>query len=295
VVFDDCPNGSAREIVEQLKDKRFHYRRNHRPLGAIGNIDQCFRNQPFAEGSYACVVEDDNFLLPRHLKCQLTTCIEQHVDVTFSAQLCENVIVPGEPGELTEAKTIAWIYPKGAYEFREMLPAILFSHAFSNGSAFWRIGRPLNFEVGGFTRNPGVQETSRILGLKSDVYVSHEPTAVWRSNDPRDSYVRKTFAGNVVNKWKDKWCHLIERREVMELRLLYIRNHGINDAVSFSARFGLKHQENIERSLLLCGKYVVLTDRSLYWRMVQLMRGLAFKVVVPSRLNFDKAQIDWIR
>jgi hypothetical protein len=85
--------------------------------------------------------------------------------------------------------------PTGTHEFREVLPAILFSHAFSNGCVFRRIGRQLDFEVGEITNNPGVQETARILGLKNRVYVSHEPTAVWRSNDPRDSYVRKAFAG----------------------------------------------------------------------------------------------------
>jgi hypothetical protein len=293
VVFDDCPDESAREIVESLNDQRFYYRRNDRPLGAIGNIDQCFCNRPFAGGSYACVVEDDNFLLPRHLECQLLNCTEQDVDVTFSAQLCENVIAAGEPGELSEAKTIVWIYPKGVHEFREMLPAILFSHAFSNGSVFWRIGSHVNFEMGSVTSNPGVQETARILRLKSRVYISDEPTAVWRSNDPRDSYVNKAFAGGMLNRYKEMWLHLIERREVMGLRSFYIRNYGINDALKFSVRFGSAHQESIERSLLLCGRYVVLTDRSFYWRIGQMVRGVVFKCLVPNRIDLHKLQVDW--
>jgi glycosyltransferase involved in cell wall biosynthesis len=290
VVFDDCPSGSAQEIVAHLNDPRFHYRRNDRPLGAIGNIDQCFRNRPFVGGSYACVVEDDNFLLPRHLECQLLNCEERHVDVTFSAQVCENVIAPGEPGELSVAKTIVWIYPTGVHEFREMLPAVLFSHAFSNGSAFWRIGGQVDFEIGDVTRNPGVQETARILGLKTSVYVSDVPTAVWRSNDPYDSYVSKRFGGK-LSRWKERWRHLIERREVMELRSLYIRIYGINDALKFSVRFDQTHQESIERALLLCGKYAVLTDRSLYWRIGQMIRGIAFKCLVPSRMDWSKALV----
>jgi hypothetical protein len=288
VVFDDCPDGSAREIVESLNDRRFYYHRNNGPLGAIGNIDQCFCNRPFAGGSYACVVEDDNFLLSRHLECQVLNCAKQHVDVTFSAQFCENVIAAGEPGELSEAKTIAWIYPRGVHEFREVLPAILFSHAFSNGSVFWRIGGNIDFEMGNVTKNPGVQETARILRLKSRVYVSDEPTAVWRSNDPRDSYVNKGFVGGVLNKYKERWLHLIERREVIGLRSFYIRNYGVNDALKFLDRFGRAHQESIERSLLLCGKYVVLSDRSLYWRIGQMMRGFGFRFLVPSRINLNK-------
>jgi hypothetical protein len=97
----------------------------------------------------------------------------------------------------------------------------------------------------------------------------------------------------VLNKWKEKWVHLIERREVMELRSLYIQNYGINDALKCLTRFGPAHGETIERSLLLCGKHVVLTNRSAYWRVAQMMRGLAFKCLVPCRLDLYKARVNW--
>jgi glycosyltransferase involved in cell wall biosynthesis len=290
LVFDDCRDGSAREIVEELNDQRVHYRRNDRRLGAIGNIDQCFRNRPFVGGSYACVVEDDNYLLPQHLEQQLHKCAEHHVDVIFAAQFCESVIVPGEPGELTETKTLAWIYPGGVHEPQDLLPAILFSHAFSNGGVFWRIGSYADFELGDITKNPGIQETARILRLKSRVYVCHEASAVWRTNDPRDSHVRKAGAKDARNRWQERWVQLTELREIMQLRSFYIKNYGIDDTLKFLARFGPTHQERIERSLLLCGKYVALTDRSLYWRIWQMIRGSAFRFLVPSRMDLSKAQ-----
>jgi hypothetical protein len=198
------------------------------------------------------------------------------------------VIAPGEPGELSAAKTIVWIYPVGVHEFREVLPAILFSHAFSNGSVFWRIGSQVNFEMGSITRNPGVQETARILGLKSRVYISDETTAVWRSNDPRDSYVHKGFEGGVLSRWRQKWYHLIERREVMDLQSLYIRNYGVKDALEFSAKCDPAHKKRIERGLLLSGKYTVLTGRSVYWRVGLMMTGFACRFLVPSRIDLSR-------
>jgi glycosyltransferase involved in cell wall biosynthesis len=290
VVFDDCRDGSARKIVEECNDLRFQYRQNDLPLGAIGNIDQCFRNQPFADGQYACVVEDDNFLLPRHLECQLDTCARHHVDVTLSAQLCEKVIVPGEPGELIDAKTLVWIYPSGRHACQEILPAILFSHAFSNGAAFWRIGYDVDFEIGDATKHPGIQETARVLRLRRDVYVSHEATAVWRSNDPSDSFVNKMFAAGWPGKLTKRWLELIERRQAMALRCCYIRKYGMDDAMKFSVRFGSTHQERIERMLLLCGRYVVLTDRSLTWRISRIIQGFAFRTLIPPGIDLRKVQ-----
>jgi glycosyltransferase involved in cell wall biosynthesis len=295
VVFDDCPNGSAREIVETFDDSRFLYCQNERPLGAIGNIDQCFRNRPFAGGSYACVVEDDNFLFPEHLERQLQSCARHHVDVTFSAQLCEIVIIPGEPGELTEVKTLAPLYPSGAQDFRDMLPAVLFSHAFSNGAAFWRLGGEVDFEMGDATRMPGIQETARMLRLKGSVYVSHEATAVWRGNDPRESSVNKAFAPGALNKLKQRWLYFTERRQVMALRTFYIHEFGVDDAIKFSARHEPPVREHIERSLLLCGKYIVLSGRSSYWRLSQMIRGYASRALIPSRVDLRKLRPDWCK
>jgi len=42
VVFDDCPDGSAKPIVEAMADRRFEWRQNGPALGAIGNIDRAF-------------------------------------------------------------------------------------------------------------------------------------------------------------------------------------------------------------------------------------------------------------
>lgn len=284
-MFDDCPNGSARSVVDAIDDRRVSYRKNRKQLGTVGNIDQCFRNTPFAAGQFGCVLEDDNYFLPRHLERQLETCRSHKVDITFTAQACEEVVVPGEPGRIVDARTIAWIYNEGEHEPEAMFPAILFSHAYSNGSVFWRIGIDSNFEIGGLTTNTGIQETARIFCLKDKVYVSHEPTTIWRINDPKDSYVAASREINPIYRVRQYWDHLLERRQANALRRWYLRRNGISSNNIILSGIIEGHEKNVERTLLMCGHYSVLTSRSYLWRLMWMIRGIAFRVVVPNRLH----------
>lgn len=288
IVFDDCPDGSAAEIVEAVGDPRISYRRNPASLRAIGNIDQCFRNAPYDQGLYACVLEDDNYLLPEHLQRQLERCAEHSVEVAFTAQACEEVLVPGEPGVLGEDKTIVAIYPEGAHQPAKMLPAILYSHAFSNGSVFWRLGGASDFEMAGVTARPGVQETARIFGLKAAVHVSHQPTAVWRWNDPRDSYVSARLGHDRIALMKERWAQLLERREIMALRRWYLRSVGTDQALLLAQTITPEQRNAMENALLMCGQYAAISDRSFIWRLSWMVRGFAFRLVVPNRIVWPR-------
>jgi Glycosyl transferase family 2 len=284
LVFDDCPEGSARPTVEQIADARIQYRKNPTPLRAIGNIDQCFRNRPYCGGQYACVVEDDNYLLPHHIRRQFEACERWSVDVTFSAQACERVVEAGQPGFLDGEKTIAWIYPEGRHDFTALLPAILFSHAFSNGSVFWRLGCESDFEIGALTVTPGVQEMARILRLRNTVYMSHAPSSVWRWNDPKDSHVNAGPGLAITARAQVKWHHLLGQREVMELRRAYLRAYGLHPGLAFADSQSGQHKAAIESNLLMCGRYARLTERPALWRIAKMLRGMAFRMVVPCRM-----------
>jgi glycosyltransferase involved in cell wall biosynthesis len=292
IVFDDCPDGSARPVVEAMGDARFEYRQNRKPLGAIGNIDQCFRREPFAGGRYACVVEDDNFLLPDHLEAQLETCRREHVRVTFSAQYVEAIERPGQSGILTQDKTIAWIYPEGRRAWRDMLPAVLFSHAFSNGAVFWSVGCRSDFVIGAVTRHPGIQETLRMLRLRDDVYVSHRATSVWRSNDPRDSYVSGVLQKSGLSAIKARWRRLSERREVNDYRRWYLRRFGEADARDFAVEVAPNIAAAMERSMLLAGQRVAFSGQSATRRWSLLAKGYAFRAVVLQQLDLRRFDVD---
>jgi hypothetical protein len=282
IVFDDCPQKSAKAVVESMNDERFVYQSNDRPLGAPGNIDQCFRNLPYVGGHYACVVEDDNYLFPQHLETQLKHCVEQKVDVTLSAQFCERATMADEVGELTEEKTIAWIYPEGLHDHRALLLSVLFSHAFSNGSVFWKLGCASNFEIGALTEHAGIQETLRMLRLQDRVYVSHQPTAVWRSNACVDSYVNVVRRQSLLGKLSAIWADVNIKREIMDYRMHYIDRYGLADVLANVHNFDSHHYAEIERSMLLCGKNVRLTKRPAYWRGFQIARGHLFRLLIRS-------------
>lgn len=284
IVFDDCPDGSARAVVEAFGDKRFNYVHNARRLGAIGNIDQAFRNRPFAGGAWAMALDDDAYLLPGHLEAQLENCRVAKTPVTFSAMLVEEVVEPGEPGRLLDQKTIAWIYPEGRYGYRELLPAALFSHAFANGTVFWRIGCASNFEVGtAVTQRPGIQETLRMFKLKDDVYVSHRATAVWRLCD---AYTAPPPV-RLLDRLKTRGQRLAERREIEDYREWFLRRYGQAAAMAFVRDIEPGHRSEMERSLLFSGRYVVMSDASLRWRISRTVQGLIFRGLLRRRLDMS--------
>lgn len=291
IVFDDCPDGSAEHVVREVGDPRIRYQRNETSKGAIGNIDQCFRNTPFWEGNYACVIEDDNYLLPVHLQTQLELCRRWGVAVTFSAQTCEAVVEPGQVGILNGKRTLVSIYPEGRHDMEQIWTTIVFSHAFSNGAVFWRLGGLSNFEIGSLTGFPGIQETARVLRVREAVYVSHGSTAVWRSNDPRESWVMSGRSQWFGNKLMSRWQELLEKRELLELRSAYLSFYGLTNLMEIKQNANSKRQAAIEKTLLSCGRWIVLTDRSSCWRAFWFIRGLLARIIIPCRLAKSPAAL----
>jgi glycosyltransferase involved in cell wall biosynthesis len=281
IVFDDCPNRSAKLLVERLADQRITYAPNSPRLGAAGNIDQCFRNRPLLGGEYACILEDDNYFFPDFLRHSLDACLSSGVDLTFSAQLCESVDSPGEPGHLN-GKTLAWIYPEGILTPAQMFPAIMFSHGFSNGAVFWRLGAQTDFELRGVTQSPGVQESARLMRLAGTVHVSHQADGTWRINSPTESLVNVAAPSGFLSRKKERWRQLLEHRQFVALRRDYLRRVGLGATLAVAKAADEDRRRSIEDACLTCGAYVVLTDRTFAWRIKRLARGWLFRTLVPN-------------
>ena len=105
VVFDDCPDGSARSVVDNIEDPRISYSHNSQRLGASGNIDKSFARGPMLDGQYAFVLEDDNYLLPDHIERSIGLVNKNSVKVAFCNQYCEIVDVSGETGRIADETT----------------------------------------------------------------------------------------------------------------------------------------------------------------------------------------------
>ena len=290
VVLDDCADGSARSIVQAIQDHRIDHLQNPQRLGAVGNIDKSFFRGPMLGGDYAFVLEDDNYLLPDHIERSIGILSENNARVAFCNQYCEIVDVPGEPGRIGKEKTLNWMYDEGIYSPDELLPALLFSHGFSNGAAFWRTDCLSDFQIGGATRREGIQESLRLLRLREPVYVSLQPTSVWRSRDPPKSCASRKpilarfwrFASNgiqrVMAETEGIHCRSAALRRLDKERVLnYIAR---NTSPDFFYRVA-----GIERTMLLCGYNTKLTSRSQADRLTWLLMGRIVRYLIPTRLR----------
>jgi len=282
VVFDDCPDGSARAVIEALNDDRIIYNKNPRNLGAIGNIDLCFRKEAYASGNFACILEDDNYFHPNHLETQIGNLKGFGVDFLFCAQQWEDATKPGADGVLTGKKTIAWIYPEGIHDHRVIRSAILFSHAFSNGSAFWRVGCDADLEIGDATNAPGLQETLRVFQIRCPIYVTHESTAVWRSNGPGESYVTLGLSRTIPSLLKMARAKLQHKRDMMAIQRHYLDEVGVAEALGALEAYGDVHRYKIEKALINCGEFVRLTDRPWLSQVGRLFGAAILRRLVPS-------------
>ena len=79
IVVDDCPEGTAREVVENLKDERINYIRNYAPTGGMPSI---VRNiaWPQARGAFVHFLDDDD-IVPEGHYASVKAAFEKHPDV----------------------------------------------------------------------------------------------------------------------------------------------------------------------------------------------------------------------
>ena len=296
VVFDDCPNGSARSVVDSISDKRIGYSHNTKQLGGIGNIDQAFTHRPLFGGQYAFVLEDDNCLLPKHIERSINILQNHNTKVAFCNQFCELIDVAGEPGRIGNVQILNWMYEPGIRNPDELLPALLYSHGFSNGSAFWRTDCVTNFRVGAATKFPEIQESLRLLRLKDVVYVSLEATSVWRPRESQnDSEQRKLTVARLLRALPNRIRKLRADRQVIEYQAALVDRIGLGKVYNFmnsneipdSVRFRDARLARTELSLLLCGYNTKLTNRGAAYRYRCLLYGFLLRHLIPSHLTLD--------
>jgi glycosyltransferase involved in cell wall biosynthesis len=280
IVLDDCTEASARPVVEEILDQRISYAQNSQRLGALGNIDRAFAHGSVLGGRYAFVLEDDNYLMPVHIAKSVDILKESGAKVAFCNQYCETAEVIDQPGQLTNTGTLDWMYEQGNREPDELLPALLFSHGFSNGAAFWRTDCLSDFQIGAATAHPGIQESLRLLRLRDPVYVSLEATSVWRAREPQQSFAERTLSLDSLRRFAlggiDRLTVAIEtinyQSEVLKrLGPARINKFIIENTIADFARFKDERVNSIERAMLLCGYDGALDNRGtrgFQWRLL---------------------------
>jgi Glycosyl transferase family 2 len=283
IVFDDCPNGSAQAIVDEINDRRIVYARNRVQLGAIGNIDQAFAKTPLFNGRYAFVLEDDNYLLPSHIQTAIRLIEDNRTKVVFCNQICEIIDADGSPSTAGAGHTLDWMYAAGAQSPEDLLPALLYSHGFSNGAVFWRSDCQSDFQVGDLTTHPGVQESVRLLRLKDASYVSLEATAVWHPTESEGQLSMRTLSiPRLRRAIRNRLRQLRMEKQKVDFHSAVLKRIGERRVLAFVAdnriadfaRHKASRLATIERSMLLCGYNARLTGRGVLRRIGLLTLGL---------------------
>lgn len=176
IVFDDSTSSDSRDLINSLGDDRFIYVRNSRRLGAAENIDQCFSPIRKVGGDYACLLEDDNFLLPNFLSQIADRVSRKGCELILANQrIYEDGVGLRAPNETTRGD---W-FSEGEVSPAYLRATLLLMEGLSNGGLVWRLEDRIDLQVGPSVRQAGLQEACRSLSVNAPFLFIREPQAIW--------------------------------------------------------------------------------------------------------------------
>jgi glycosyltransferase involved in cell wall biosynthesis len=210
VIFDDSPTDFASKIVNELKESRITYLRNKVRLGAATNIDQCFAPNGFSGSDYACLLEDDNFWLPRNLEV-----IANRIKQTGSEIILINQRINQEgKGLLNENETTRgeW-FSDGEVSPLLLRTVLLFNEGISNGGLVWKLNGRISLQVGDEVKQTGLHEACRSLLMKQPFQFIYDAQSVWTFM-PKSETARATEANRLIG------------RGIQSIRSWVVKKHG---------------------------------------------------------------------
>jgi hypothetical protein len=235
LVFDDSPAQEGAAVVRELADPRIVYRPNGRNLGAAANLDQSFHTGPLADGGFACVLEDDNWLLPTFLaeNLKVLACTDATI-VLRNQQIWRQ---SGDQFLDTGRTTRGDWFTEGAHSVLELRAHLFFHEGISNGGLFWRTTSRSNLQIGPHVSITGVQEYCRTISVQDPLWFAAEPLAVWANLEP-DAVVRGPHADRSF------------ARAVQQIRIALVANHGA-PLLALAKRLAVDHHAEtaLQRSL----------------------------------------------
>ena len=179
-VYDDCPDGSAQEMIAELDDPRIRFQHNQQQLFASKNIDNCFTKQNPHEADYFFVLEDDNYVLPDFISNNIALCVQHQVHILFRNQLVE----------FNSGAVDAYISTQGIlddklegglYQPETFRLCLMADIGVSNGGLFWSKNAITDLEIH-FECSATLQEYMRTFAICEPIYVAMHPLAVWAEN-----------------------------------------------------------------------------------------------------------------
>lgn len=178
IVLDDSPDREAQQIVEDFEDDRILYKANQKNLGGVRNIDSAFSSTGDFGGTYAFVLEDDNYLFPDFIAENIHSIEKNQVGIVLRNQ--EFRIEKDGISTITGETTRGLWFEQGSYDPFQIRARLFFNESISNGGLFWHTGKiKSNLQVGPEVVQFPYQELIRALLIKEPIYFEAKPLCVF--------------------------------------------------------------------------------------------------------------------
>ena len=184
-VRDDCPDGSASSVVEELGDPRVRYMPNRPQKFMVKNLDDCYlRENPYG-ADYFFMLEDDNQVRPEFMARGIDIIQQMGVPICQMNQVVEHRDDP-ENTHVGDVGIFDGLFDEGVYQPDAFRLALFGAIGISNGAVFWSKAVTNELAVRVLTI-PTLEEYLRTSLLTDPIYISLEKLAVWAENEQSTS------------------------------------------------------------------------------------------------------------
>ena len=265
LIFDDDPERSAGQVVSDLSDRRLRYCPNADRMGAAENINQCFESSSLADGDYAFVLEDDNWIHPDFISSNLRCLQTNEVSLMHRNQ---EIWFRGDGAPVRrEGTTLGKLYRPGLLKADEIHAASFLFHGVSNGALFWSTACQSQLRVPNLYPDPSLHEFFRCMAIVEESWFAQEPKAAWadvpKSKTAREYTPNPLFGAYLRTLRKQAWS----RGDSGRMRAY----------LEAAKREGFKGTEDVDLELAYCGiRPLAKTPGAFEKRIRGVMKGAWF-------------------
>jgi len=178
IVLDDSPEQEGKAVVESFNTEKIIYKPHKTNLGRAKNLDYAFSSSSYIDGTYAFVLEDDNYLFPDFIAENIEVLEANKVNIVERNQ--EIRIEKNGISTQTNTTSRSQWFKEGIYSPYEIYNRLFFCEGITNGGLFWRTDKiKSNLQVGSQVEDALHQELFRTLKIKEPVYFAMTPKCVF--------------------------------------------------------------------------------------------------------------------
>ncbi|MBW4473809.1 MAG: glycosyltransferase family 2 protein [Stenomitos rutilans HA7619-LM2] len=208
LVYDDSPDQEGRSVVEDLQDSRILYKPHPTNLGRSKNIDFAFCPEAYVDGTYAFVLEDDNYLFPEFIEENIDSLNRNQVSILLRNQE-KRLEKNGESMPMNATTRGKW-FAQGVYTPEQLYARLFFCEGISNGGLFWSTQTiSSDLQVGAQVEHSWHQELFRTLKIQEKIVF--EPTPLCVFTEFERTYRKINFAPRHNRGTQAVFIYLIKR------------------------------------------------------------------------------------